>query len=112
MRLITRDYGIKCQDYILKHCNIQHLNVCRRGYVALEKETALAKLRGCNKLTLVLTSLRDNSQLQLGPLGTEYGAKTYIPFVAQSDCGISKFFSILKFIVSSLMNLLHRIDNG
>ena len=39
----------------------------------------------------------------MGPLGIEYGAKTYIPYVEQSDCGTAKFFAILKFIVSCLL---------
>ena len=58
-------------------------------------------------LTLVLRSLRGHSQLPLGPLGIEYGAKTYIPLVEQSDCSTSKFFAILKFIVSCLLCHAH-----
>ena len=41
----------------------------------------------------------------MGPLGIEYGAKTYIPIIEQSDSGTSKFFSILKFIVSWLVTI-------
>ena len=36
----------------------------------------------------------------LGHLGTEFGKKTYKSIVEQTDAGLSKFYSILKFIVS------------
>lgn len=75
---------------------------CRQDFVALEKGTSLAKLRNHSVLILVLRSLRYHGQQPLGPLGIEYGAKTYIPLVEQTDCGTSKFFAILKFIVSYL----------
>ena len=81
--------------------------MCRNDFVALEKETSLAKFSNGSVLTLVLRSLRGHSQLPLGPLGIEYGAKTYIPLVEQSDCGTSKFFAILKFIVSWLLCHAH-----
>ena len=80
---------------------------CRNGFVALGKQTSLAKLSNGSVLTLVLRSLCGHSQLPLGPLGVEYGAKTYISLVEQSDCGTSKFFAILKFIVSCLLCHAH-----
>lgn len=66
----------------------------RRGYERLNVDT---ELRSGDLLSLVLK----NPQEYLGCLGTEYGGKTYNPVVFQTDLGISKFFSILKFIVSS-----------
>ena len=68
-----------------------------------KKKTSLAKLSNGSVLTLVLRSLRSHGQLPMGPLGIEYGAKTYIPYVEQSNCGTAKFFAILKFIVSCLL---------
>lgn len=65
----------------------------RRGYESLNVDT---ELRDGDVMTLVLK----NPQDYYGSLGTEYGAKTYNPVVPQTDAGISKFFSILKFIVS------------
>ena len=66
----------------------------RRGYERLNVDT---ELRSGDLVSLVLK----NPQEYLGCLGTEYGGKTYNPVVFQTDLGISKFFSILKFIVSS-----------
>ena len=54
------------------------------------------ELRGGDIMSLVLK----NPQDYLGTLGTEYGADTYNFVVPQSDSGVAKFFSILKFIVS------------
>ena len=67
--------------------------LARRGYEHLNVDT---ELRNGDILTLVL----DDPNMYLGTCGTEYGKKTYNPVVPQSDMGLSKFFSILKFIVS------------
>ena len=49
----------------------------------------------------ILTLVLKNPHNYLGVQGTEYGKSTYNPVVPQTDAGISKFFSILKFIVST-----------
>ena len=54
------------------------------------------ELRNGDRLSLVLK----NPNNYLGHLGTEFGKKTYKSIVEQTDAGLSKFYSILKFIVS------------
>lgn len=56
------------------------------------------ELRSGDQLSLVLKNPND----YLGHLGTEFGKKTYKSIVEQTDPGISKFYCILKFIVSGI----------
>ena len=65
----------------------------RRGY---ERLNAAMELRSGDQLSMVLKNPND----YLGHLGTEFGKKTYKSIVEQTDLGLSKFYSILKFIVS------------
>ena len=65
----------------------------RRGY---ERLNPAMELRNGDRLSLVLK----NPNNYLGHLGTEFGKKTYKSIVEQTDAGLSKFYPILKFIVS------------
>ena len=38
--------------------------------------------------------------------GNDYGKKTYTPMIQQTDHGISKFYSILKYLVCVLHNII------
>ncbi len=70
-----------------------HSPPLRRGYERLNDST---ELRSGDHLTLVLK----NPNHYLGHLGTEFGKSTYKSVVEQTDHGLSKFYSILKFLVS------------
>ena len=44
--------------------------------------------------------VRDPEEI-INPQNTRYGARSYNPLVTQTDLGMSKFYSILKFLVNT-----------
>ena len=67
----------------------------RDGYIH-ERLDAFTELQDNDVIRVVL---RDPQEL-LQPQKKQYGKCSYHPVVAQTDLGMSKFYSILKFLVS------------
>ncbi len=68
----------------------------RRGYNQ-ERLDPFTELQDNDIIRVVL---RDPQEL-IHPQTTHYGCRTYNPLVTQTEYGISKFFSILKFLVGN-----------
>ena len=71
--------------------------ILRRGYT-YERMCAFTELEDKDIIRVVLR----NPQEVTHPRSPHYGIRTYKPLVPQSVEGMSKFYSILKCLVSSL----------
>ena len=69
--------------------------ILRRGY-HYERMTAFAELDDKDVLRVVLR----NPQEIIQPQSCYYGIRSYNPLSPQSQLGMSKFFSMIKFLVS------------
>ena len=69
----------------------------RRGY-NYERMNAFTEMEDGDVIRIVL---RDPQEV-IHPRSPHYGIRTYNPLVPQSEEGMSKFYSILKYLVSSL----------
>ena len=67
----------------------------RRGYT-YERMSAFTELEDKDNIRVVLR----NPQEVIHPRSPNYGCRSFNPVVTQSEVGISKFYSILKFLVS------------
>ena len=71
----------------------------------------LSRLKDIQKLTdedVLFVQDDDTLIMRLNPnfkRGNDYGKKTYTPVIQQTDHGISKFYSILKYLVCFLHTL-------
>ena len=74
-------------------CVLTH--ILRRGY-HYERMSAFTELEDEDVLRVVLR----NPQEIIQPQSCYYGIRSYNPLLPQSQLGISKFFSILKYLVS------------
>ena len=71
------------------------LSIPRRGY-NYERMSAFTEMEDKDIIRMVLR----NPQEVTHPRSSHYGMRTYNPLVSQSEVGMSKFYSILKFLVS------------
>ena len=74
-------------------CKLFHF-ACRRGY-AYERMDAFTELQDKDTIRVVL---RDPQEL-IQPHTIHYGIRSYNPVVQQTELGLSKFYSILKYLV-------------
>ena len=73
---------------------LMYISIYRRGYT-YERLSAFTELKENDNIRVVLR----NPQEILSPRSTHYGARSYNPIVKQTERGLMKFFSILKFLV-------------
>ena len=76
------------------------LSILRRGY-NYERMSAFTEMEDKDIIRVILR----NPQEVTHPRSPHYGIHTYNPLVPQSEVGMSKFYSILKFLVSLLCYL-------
>ncbi len=71
----------------------------RRGY-SHERLDPFVELQDKDVIRVVV---RDPEEI-VNPQNAHYGVRSYNPLMPQTDLGMSKFYSILKFLVGSVLN--------
>ena len=73
----------------------------RRGY-SYERLSSYSELEDKDVIRVVL---RNPNEL-VNPQSVNFGSRSYNPLISHSKQGLSKFYSILKFLVNVLMNTI------